>query len=118
MKHIYLFFFLISTVVFSQTKPEYNREKVIFIGCESSDDLALCFENKVLTFIDSSITKTVKDKIIRFSQVDTLDISANLYFNEEGGLIKKMSGFHIYVDSLKNELNYLSYLYRNNDLNH
>lgn len=107
MKYIYLCLFLFSSFAFSQSKPEYNRKKVIFPGCQSAEDLELCFENKVLQFIDSSLTKSIKTKIIRYSKKDTLDLSANLFFNEEGDLIKKMSGFQIYMDSLKNELNYL-----------
>ena len=107
MKYIYLCLFLFSSFAFSQSKPEYNRKKAIFPGCQSAEDLELCFENKVLQFLDSSLTKSIKTKIIRYSKKDTLDLSANLFFNEEGDLIKKMSGFHIYMDSLKNELNYL-----------
>lgn len=107
MKYIYLCLFLFSSFAFSQSKPEYNREKAIFPGCQSAEDLELCFEDKVLQFIDFSLTKSIKTKIIHYSKKDTLDLSANLFFNEEGDLIKKMSGFHIYMDSLKNELNYL-----------
>lgn len=103
MKQFFVLFFLFSITTYSQQNLGYNRENIVFPGCEKEDDLETCFESKLLKYVDTSLTKSSVDKIIRLSKKDTISVLSNLYFDEKGTLLQKMSGFNVFVDSLKSK---------------
>ncbi|WP_397364816.1 energy transducer TonB [Olleya sp. R77988] len=107
MKYILTLLFLVTSFSYGQKKATYNREHVVFPGCENAEDLAKCYETNLLQFIDSSLTKEITQKIIKYSKKDTIKIYSRLYFDEKGAIIKKHSGFSSSADSTKNQLDYL-----------
>ncbi len=107
MKYFLLLFFLVSTTVFSQKKTDYNREHVIFPGCEEAKEFAKCYDTELLKFINSSLTKVISEKIIKNAKKDTIKMYSNLYYDEQGKIIKHHSKLSVSVRNLDEDFDNL-----------
>ena len=95
MKKIPLLFLLFFNIIAhsQDSKNEFNREFVIFEGCDNAEDQDKCFHNKLQDFILKNLDETSIKKAITESKKDTLTITARLTFDNNGKVIlKKFSG--------------------------
>ncbi|GAA4114858.1 hypothetical protein GCM10022393_14700 [Aquimarina addita] len=99
---------ILLTLTLVITYTQKINAQVTYPDCEKAKDLNKCYDNKILAFTDSLLTKTIKEKIIRFSKKDTIQIYSRINFLKTGEATKSLSEFTISIDSIDHsELDYL-----------
>ncbi|MDO1502516.1 hypothetical protein Q2T40_20465 [Winogradskyella maritima] len=111
MRLLFLVFFIacFSEVYAQNVKLKYNQADLIFPGCETAEDQKKCFKVKTESYMLSNLTDSLKQKLIKLSQSDTITLSFKLLYDESGELIKKQSNVYSSADSTFKELNVIAY---------
>lgn len=86
---------------------EFKQDFIIFPGCEDTKDIKTCFEKKYQDLILKTIKKDDLEKLIQYSNKDTLTLFSYLFYDKKGKLLKNKSDLHLINEEYWVSLKYI-----------